>query len=164
MISLTLLFLLLLCFLWVSIIIHASPQGVHYFLKIIKRDNQVSLLSIEVCYDEIFYLVFTNSRDLNPIIDVFQVGEKGYFYLLEERYPWYGVGQEYHQSKDIFFEDGMVVVRLNKEMKILPLRVAYTVEQILKVNNKQYWLNSLAKSGEAIDLLVEVKGGQGNSE
>jgi hypothetical protein len=163
-ISLTLLFLFLLCFLWASIIISGSLQSVHYFLKVIKRDSQVTLLSIEVCYDDIFYLEYINSRDLNPIIDVFRVGGKGYFYLLEERYPWYGVGQEYHQSKDIFFEDGMVVVRLNKEMNILPLRVAYTVEQILKVNNKQYLLNSLAKSGEAIDLLVEVKGGQGNSE
>lgn len=118
------------------------------------------MLTIEVCYGEIFFYKYTNSRDLNPIIDVFQVRDDGYFYLLEERFPWYGVGQEYHKLKDIYYEDGMVVVKLNKEFKVLTLRIAYTVEQRLKIKDMEYIINDLAKSGEAIDILIEVKGGQ----
>lgn len=159
-ISLTLIFLLTFLFLGDSWKLTANLEEEHYYLKIVHNKTQETLLQIAVSNKEIFYLQYTNSRDLNPVIDVFQVGKNGYFFLLEERYPWYGVGQEYHQEKDIIFKEDMVVVRLNKEMKILPLRVAYTVKQILKIKDKEYLLNSLAKAGEAVDLLIEKRGGQ----
>jgi hypothetical protein len=163
-ISLTLTFLFIHLFFLVGMGISSCPQEVQYFLEVIHRNNQTSLLVFEVYPEEYFYLEYTNSRDLNPVIDVFQVAEEGYFYLLEERYPWYGVGQEYHQSKEIYFKDGMVVVKPNKKMKRLPLRVAYTVEQILKVKKQEYLLSNLAERGEPIDILITVQGGQGKNE
>ena len=122
-------------------VIDVHSQEIHYYLELIHRDNHKILLSIEVFPEEIFFLEYTNSRDLNTVIDVFQVEENGYFYLLEERFPYYGVGQEYHPSKDIYFEEGMVVVKLNKKMKKLPFRAAYTVPQILKVGDEEYLIN-----------------------
>ncbi len=159
-ISLTFLFFIFLLLLLTGFELIAGLWDENYFLKIINSKTQETLLKIAVSNKEIFYLEYTNSRDLNPVIDIFQVGEDGNFFLLEERYPWYGAGQECHQAKDIYFEDNMVVVRINKEMKILPLRVAYTVEQILTVKNEKYLLSSLAKRGEAINLIIKVKGGQ----
>jgi hypothetical protein len=164
MISLALYFLFIFFFLLTVMAINAYSQEAHYFLEVIHRDDQKNLLALEVFPEEIFYLEYTNSRDLNPVIDVFQVGVGSDFYLIEERYPWYGVGQECHPSKEIIFEDGMVVVKLNKKLKKLPLRIAYTVEQILKVRNQEYSLNHLAESGDPIDVLITVKGGQKNSE
>jgi hypothetical protein len=135
------------------------PKEVQYYLELIQRDNQRILLSTEVFPEEIFYLKYTNSRDLNPIIDVFQVGENCYFFLLEERFPYYGVGQEYHPSKDIYFEEGMVVVKLNKKMKRLPFRVAYTVPQILKIRGEEYLLNHFAEGGAPLDIQIVRRGG-----
>jgi len=163
-ISLTLYFLFILfifLFSLINIIAFACHPEVKYLLEVIHGNNQKCLLSVQVFAGERFRLEYINSRDLNPVIDVFQVAEEGYFYLLEERFPWYGVGQEYHQSKEIYFEDGLVVVKLNKKLKKLRLRVAYTVEQILKVKNQEYLLSHLAESGEPLDILITVKGGQG---
>lgn len=164
LISLTLLFVLILYFSGYNLIAHSCSPEKHCFLKIISKESGATLLTIEVCYGEIFFYKYTNSRDLNPIIDVFQVRDDGYFYLLEERFPWYGVGQEYHKLKDIYYEDGMVVVKLNKEFEVLTIRVAYTVEQKLTIKDIDYIINDLAKSGEAIDILIEIKGGQKNNE
>ncbi len=166
-ITLTLNFLILLFVLLVlltNLNTFACPSKDRYFLEVIHRNNRESLLSIEVYPEVYFYLEYTNSRDLNPIIDILQVGEEGYFYLLEERYPWYGVGQEYHSSKNISYDGRWVVVKVNQKLKKLPLRVAYTVEQILRVKNQKYLLNRLAEGGEALDILITVKGGQERSE
>ena len=157
---LTLLFLLILYLSGHNPIAHASSSEKHYFLKVISQENKATLLTIEVCSEEVFFYEYTNSRDLNPIVDVFQVKEDGNLCLLEERYLWFGAGQEYHKLKDIHYEDGMVVVKLNREVKVLTVRVAYTVEQKLKIKDKDYLLNNLAKSGEAIDILIEINGGQ----
>jgi hypothetical protein len=128
-----------------------------YFLEIINSDSSDRLLSVKVEAEEFFYLEYNNSRDLNPVIDKFRIGVDGYIYLVEERYPWYGVGQECHPSRDIIFDDGMVVVKLNKKLGKLQLRVAYTVEQYLKIKNKIYLLSSIAKSGESIELHINIK-------
>lgn len=163
-IFLPLTFLLIFLFLLAGIEMSACPSEVKYFLEVIHRDNQETLLSIRVYPKDNFYLEYTNSRDLNPIIDVFQIGEEGYFYLLEERYPWYGVGQECHPSKEIYFDGKMVVIKIQQKIKKLPLRIAYTVEQRLKVKNQEYLLNNLADSGEPIDIIVTDKGGRKKSE
>ncbi len=163
-ISLSLTFLFIFLFLLAGIGISACSSEVKYFLEVIHRDNQETLLSIQVYPKDNFYLEYTNSRDLNPIIDLFQIGEEGYFYLLEERYPWYGVGQECHPSKEIYFDGEMVVIKIQQKIKKLPLRIAYTVEQILKVKNQEYLLNNLADSGEPIDIIVTDKGGRKKSE
>lgn len=158
-ISLLLTFEFIFVFLFAGIKISVCSSDVKYFLEVIHGNNQETLLSLEVYPEDFFYLEYINSRDLNPIIDVFQVGAGDYFYLMEERYPWYGVGQECHPSREIYFEDGMVVVKINQEMKKLSLRVAYTVEQIIKINNNEYQLNRLAASGVPLDILITVKGG-----
>jgi len=163
-IFLPLAFLFIVLFLLTVIEISACPSEVKYFLEVIHRDNQEILLSIQVFPKDYFYLEYTNSRDLNPIIDVFQIGEESYFYLLEERYPWYGVGQECHPSKEIYFDGIMVVIKIQQKIKKLPLRIAYTVEQRLKVKNQEYLLNNLADSGEPIDIIVTDKGGRKKSE
>ncbi|MDD3539531.1 MAG: DUF1850 domain-containing protein [Atribacterota bacterium] len=156
-VSLTFYFLFI--FLLLSTVMDIHPQEAQYYLELIHRDNQNILLSIKVLPKEIFYLEYTNSRDLNPVIDVFQVEENGYFYLLEERFPYYGVGQEYHSSKDIYFEEGMVVVKLNKKINRLPLRVAYTVPQILKIRDEEYLLSHFAEGGEPLDIQIIRRGG-----
>jgi hypothetical protein len=128
-----------------------------YYLEIIHGNSQEKLLSVKVCPQDHFYLEYTNSRDLNQVIDVFIVGTDGEFYLVEERYPWYGVGQEYHTSKNISYEGQWVVVEVNQKYEKFPLRVAYTVEQFLKVNSKEYLLSCFAKRGEHIDIRISVK-------
>ena len=77
LISLTLLFLLILYFSGYNIITHSSSAEKHYFLKIISKKSGETLLTIEVCYGEVFFYEYTNSRDLNPIIDVFQIKDDG---------------------------------------------------------------------------------------
>lgn len=163
-ISLPLAFLFIFLFLLAGTEINGYSSEIKYFLEVIHRGNQETLLSIRVYPKDNFYLEYTNSRDLNPVIDLFQIGEEGYFYLLEERYPWYGVGQESHPSKEIYFEHEMVVVKINQKIDKLPLRIAYTVKQVLKFKNQEYLLNSLADSGEPIDIIVTDKGGRKKSE
>lgn len=135
----------------------ACQDEKQYFLEIIHSDSLDRLLSVKVEAEEFFYLEYKNSRDLNPIIDKFKIGNDGNIYLIEERYPWFGVGQECHPSRDIIFDDEMVVVKLNKKLEKLQLRVAYTVEQYLRLKNKNYSLSSLAKRGESIELHINIK-------
>lgn len=135
----------------------ACQNEKQYFLEIVHSDSLYKLLSVKVEAEEFFYLEYKNSRDLNPIIDKFKIGEDGNIYLIEERYPWFGVGQECNPSRDIIFDDGMVVVRLNKKLEKLQLRVAYSVEQFLRLKNKIYSLSSIAKSGESIELHINIK-------
>lgn len=152
--------LFIICYiLSISALISACQSENHFVLEIVQKDNMDKVLSIKVEPEEIFYLEFRNSRDLNPIIDKFKIGTDGSFYLVEERYPWFGVGQECHPSRDITHEDGMVVVKLNKKLEKLPLRVAYTVDQILKVKNKNYLIGSIAEKGKAIEICISIKGG-----
>lgn len=138
----------------------ACNREVRYFLEVIHRNQQESLLSVEVYPEEYFYLEFTNSRDLNPVIDVFRVEKDGDFCLVEERFPWYGVGQEYHPSRNMSYDEGWVVVKVNQLLPKLSLRIAYTVEQVLKVRNQEYLLNDLAESGTPIEIVIRMKGGQ----
>lgn len=162
--SLTLIFLLTVFFLLMGMEIRGVNLELKYFLEIIHRDSQERLFSVQVYPEEKFYLEYTNSRDLNPIIDVFQVGSEGSLHLIEERYPWYGVGQECHPSKEIFFKDGMVVVKMNQKMRELPIRVAYTVKQILRIRDQEYPLHLFADSGKPLTILITIQGGHEKSE
>ena len=80
-------------------------RGIKYYLEIINRKNDSIVVKMEVSVRDKFYLEYVNSRDLNPIIDTFEIRENGIFCLLTEEYPWYGAGQECHTSKDIKFSD-----------------------------------------------------------
>jgi len=101
-------------------------------LEIINKKSGCIIVKIEVSVGDKFYLEYVNSRDLNPVYDTFEIRKEGIFCLLTEGYPWYGVGQECDASKDIKFTDKLVIVNVNREMKILPLRVAFTVEQKIR--------------------------------
>lgn len=138
--------------------ISACDAEISYYLEIINGNSQEKVLSVKVYPQDHFYLEYTNSRDLNQVIDVFSVGKDGEFNLIEERYNWYGVGQEYHTSKNISYDEGWVVVKVNQKLQKLSLRVAYTVEQFLKVNSKEYLLSCLAQKGEPVDIRISVKG------
>lgn len=129
-----------------------------YYLEIINRKNNYILAKIGVSVGDKFYLEYINSRDLNPIIDTFEVTEGGKFCLLTEEYPWYGVGQEYHASKDIKFTDKLVIVKVNREMKKLSLRVAFTVEQKIRYKGEEYILSSLTNKGDLIDIIIVTEG------
>lgn len=133
-----------------------------YYLEIINRKNSDILVKIEVSVRDKFYLEYINSRDLNPIIDTFEVKESGKFTLLTEEYPWYGVGQEYHISKNIKFTDKMVIVNVNREMEKLSLRVAFTVEQKIKYKDREFILSSLANMGDPVDIIIANEGGKNN--
>ncbi len=130
-----------------------------YYLEIINRKNNNILVKIEVSVGDKFYLEYINSRDLNPIIDTFEIREDGIFCLLTEEYPWYGAGQECHTSKDIKYSDKLVIVNVNREMKILPLRVAFTVEQKIKYKEREFILSSLTDRGDPIDIIIATEGG-----
>ena len=78
--SLTLFLLFIFLFFIAVIQISACSLEAEYYLEVIHRYSQEILLSVQVYPEENFYLEYTNSRDLNPIIDVFRVGKAGYFY------------------------------------------------------------------------------------
>jgi hypothetical protein len=130
-----------------------------YYLEIINRKNDSILVKIEVAVGDKFYLEYINSKDLNPVYDTFEIREGGIFCLLTEEYPWYGVGQECHASKDIKYSDKLVIVNVNREMKILPLRVAFTVEQKIKYKEREFILSSLTDKGDPVDIIIAVEGG-----
>jgi len=130
-----------------------------YYLEIINRKNDSVLVKIEVAVGDKFHLEYINSKDLNPVIDTFEIRKDGIFCLLTEEYPWYGVGQEFHASKDIKFTDKLVIVNVNREMKILPLRVAFTVEQKIKYKEKKFILSYLTGRGDPIDIIIAIEGG-----
>ena len=102
---------------------------------------------------------YINSKDLNLVYDTFKIREDGIFCLLTERYPWYGVGQECHTSKDIKYLDKLVVVNVNREMKVLPLRVAFTVEQKIRYKEREFILSSLTDRGDPIDIIIATEEG-----
>lgn len=136
-----------------------EDREIKYYLEINNRKNDSIVVKMEVSVGDKFYLEYINSRDLNPIIDTFEIRENGIFCLLTEEYPWYGVGQEYHNSKDIKFTDKLVIVNVNREMKILPLRVAFTVEQKIKYKEREFILSSLTDRGDPIDIIIATEGG-----
>jgi len=129
-----------------------------YYLEIINRKNDTVLVKIEVAVGDKFYLEYINSKDLNPVYDTFEIREDGIFCLLIEEYPWYGVGQECHPSKDIRYSDKLVIVNVNREMKILPLRVAFTVEQKIRYKEREFILSSLTDRGDPIDIIIATEG------
>ncbi len=133
-----------------------------YYLEIIDRKNNNILLKIEVFVGDKFYLEYINSRDLNPIIDTFEIRENRIFCLLTEEYPWYGVGQECHISKDIKFSDKLVIVNVNREMEKLSLRVAFTVEQKIRCKEREFILSSLTGRGDPVDIIIATEGGINN--
>jgi len=128
-----------------------------YYLEVVNKKSGIVLIKIEVSFGDKFYLEYVNSRDLNPIIDTFAIREDGIFCLLTEEYPWYGVGQEYHASKDIKFTDKLVIVNVNKEMKKLSLRVAFTVEQKIKYKEKEFILSALTNKGDPVDIIIDTE-------
>jgi hypothetical protein len=153
MVSLIIFFILIL-----SLINNKENNQTQYYLEIINRKNDSIAVKMEVSVGDKFYLEYINSRDLNPIIDIFEVIEGGKFCLLTEEYPWYGVGQEYHASKDIKFTDKLVIVNVNREMEKLSLRVAFTVEQKIKYKEKEFILSSLTNKGDPVDIIIDTKG------
>jgi hypothetical protein len=130
-----------------------------YYLEIINRKSDSILVKIEVAVGDKFYLEYINSKDLNPVFDTFEIRQDGIFCLLTEEYPWYGVGQESHPSKDIKYSDNLVIVNVNREMKILPLRVAFTVEQKIRYKEREFILSSLTDRGDPVDIIIAVEGG-----
>ena len=139
--------------------INKEDKQTQYYLEITNRKNDSILVKIEVAVGDKFYLEYTNSKDLNPVFDTFEIREGGVFCLLTEEYPWYGVGQECHSSKDIEYSDKLVRVNVNREMKILPLRVAFTVEQKIRYKEREFILSSLTNRGDPVDIIIVVEGG-----
>jgi len=140
--------------------INNKNNQIQYYLEIINRKNDSILVKIEVTVGDKFYLEYINSKDLNPVYDTFEIREDGIFCLLTEEYPWYGVGQECHTSKDIKFTDKLVIVNVNREMKVLPLRVAFTVEQKIRYKEREFILSSLVNRGDPIDIIIATEGGR----
>ena len=155
MVSLIIFFVILISY----FINNQENRGIKYYLEIINRKNDSIVVKMEVSVRDKFYLEYVNSRDLNPIIDTFEIRENGIFCLLTEEYPWYGAGQECHTSKDIKYSDKLVIVNVNREMKILPLRVAFTVEQKIKCKEIEFILSSLTYRGDPIDIIIATEGG-----
>jgi hypothetical protein len=155
MVSLIIFFIIIIS----SFINNEENHQTQYYLEVINRKNDSILVKIEVTVGDKFYLEYINSRDLNPVFDTFEIKEDGVFCLLTEEYPWYGVGQEFHASKDIRYSDKLVIVNVNKEMKILPLRVAFTVEQKIRCNGEEYILSSLADGGDPVDVIITTDEG-----
>jgi len=125
--------------------INNKNNQIQYYLEIINRKNDSILVKIEVTVGDKFYLEYINSKDLNPVYDTFEIREDGIFCLLTEEYPWYGVGQECH---------------VNREMKVLPLRVAFTVEQKIRYKEREFILSSLVNRGDPIDIIIATEGGR----
>ena len=69
------------------------------------------------------------------------------------------MGQEYHIHKDIKFTDKLVIVKVNREMVKLSLRVAFTVEQKIKFKEREFILSSLTNRGDLIDIIIVAEGG-----
>lgn len=139
--------------------INNKNNQIQYYLEIINRKNDSILVKIEVAVGDKFYLEYINSKDLNLVYDTFEIREDGIFCLLTEEYPWYGVGQECHTSKDIKYLDKLVVVNVNKEMKVLPLRVAFTVEQKIRYKEREFFLSSLTDRGNLVDIIITTEEG-----
>ena len=154
MVSLIIFFIIILYF-----IDNRENNQTQNYLEIINRKNDSVLVKIEVAIGDKFYLEYINSKDLNPVFDTFEIRADGIFCLLTEEYPWYGVGQEFHASKDIKLTDKLVIVNVNREMKLLPLRVAFTVEQKIKYKEKEFILSSLTDRGDPVDIIITTKGG-----
>lgn len=155
MVSLIIFFIIIILY----FINNKENKQAQYYLELINRKNDSILVKIEAAVGDKFYLEYTNSKDLNPVIDTFEIREDGIFCLLTEEYPWYGVGQEFHASKDIKYSDKLVIVNVNREIKILPLRVAFTVEQTIRYKEREFILSSLTDRGDPIDIIIATEGG-----
>jgi hypothetical protein len=68
------------------------------------------------------------------------------------------VGQECHASRDIKFTGKLVIVNVNREMKMLPLRVAFTVEQKIRYKKREFILSSLTDRGDPVDVIIDTEG------
>lgn len=51
-----------------------------------------------------------------------------------------------------------MIVKVNREMKKLSLRVAFTVEQKIRYKGEEYILSSLTNKGDLIDIIIVTEG------
>ncbi|MBO8141291.1 MAG: DUF1850 domain-containing protein [Firmicutes bacterium] len=101
-------------------------------------------------------LRYVHSADRTPVESWFRVsGDPLGLVLEEERYAWYGAGLEFYGPDSMEWETGWVVVRPDRHLSRLPLRVAGTVEQELCAGKARVRLNDLASFGQS--LIVEVR-------
>lgn len=144
------------------LILHARverhPISSLYFNIYLFNDNNEKLLYTRTVQDdEKVILSYIHSSDLTPVKQVFRVNENESLELLEERYRWYGAGLEYGSAYDVIHEDGWVVITgYDRSFEVLPIRVAATVNQTIKIGPDLIVLSELASPGSSLFIKVEV--------
>ena len=133
---------------------HPNPS----FRLAIYDIKDVSLHHFVVTPGDEVTLSYRHSSDGTPVVQIFQVGDDGYLYLLEEQYSWHGAGLEHGSGYDFSFEGDTVRITGYKDERRLErlfLRVARTVPQELEVNGEVVQLSDLAPGGTRLFLQVE---------
>lgn len=126
--------------------------------RVVLTDGDVGaeLWSAPVAKGEVVVYSYTHSSDKTPVESwLTVVGPDDGFIVQRERYMWYGAGLEYRSDFGVVWEDGWVVVHVNRPLASLVLRVAGTVEQRLTVGVVEVELGQLAPYGRRV--LLEVK-------
>lgn len=131
---------------------HPPPR---FYLDISDFAAEESYYRIQVEPGEEVLLDYVHSADKTPVTLVFNIEESGKLRLVEERYSWYGAGLESGSGYRFAFEgDEVSVSGYDRAYEALPVRVARTVPQVLKVRDEEVRLSDLAPGGAR--LLIEV--------
>ncbi len=144
------------------LILHARverhPNSSLYLNIYLFNHNSEKLLYTQTVQDEQeVILSYIHSSDLTPVKQVFRVNKNESLDLLEERYRWYGAGLEYGSGYEVNYEDGWIVITgYDRSFAVLPIRVAATVNQTLKIGPDLIVLSELASPGSSLFLKVEV--------
>lgn len=144
----------LILFLWMGR--HPYPFLCLNIYHVEEGNRETHLHSMPVMWGDEVILRYIHSADGTPVEQYFLIGEDGALDLVEERYKWYGAGLEFGSDYTVTYADGWVRVSgYDRSFRELPIRVAATVPQELRVNEQAIFLSDLAPA--AARLLVKVE-------
>jgi hypothetical protein len=127
-----------------------------FFLRVESLDQGEVLLNLPVRPGDQIYLHWIHSSAKTPILDTFEVGDKGEMLLVEEDYQWYGAGLEFtdHQGISVAPKGKGTKVVLERRFSYLLLRVGWVANQNLIINGETVPLLRIAQGGELLKISI----------
>jgi hypothetical protein len=129
-------------------------------LQVVRTFGEEVLWETPVKQGDRFTITYRHSSDHTPVLDIFQVGDKGEIVLIEERYRWHGAGLESHPAVGATdFSEGWTRVRLHREIPRFLLRVGEVADHNLHIQGQSVPLLSIAEGRESLWIRVTKKAG-----
>ena len=105
-----------------------------------------------------FALIYTHSVHKTPVYETFAISEDNRFILKEVRYSSLGVGMPFTEEGGIFAnENGQFVLRFNRTLQVIPIRVSPIPDHAIQIGNTTYPLLAFAEPESLLEIRAKQK-------